>query len=134
MQGIISADTAMSQVKIISAEKNKMEGHAGVLGIEIKLDQARGGSTGNKEAKLADLQDKISNATSNMMEKISDSNKTLEKSKNSTENTVDKKENNKEKDTGEKVADSETNLVKNEEGSNKAENLITEAKQNDNYK
>jgi hypothetical protein len=131
MQGIISAATAMAQVKTLGTVKNNMEGQAGVLGIEIKLDQERGASVEHKEAKLADLQDKINSTASNMMKQISDVDKTLEESKNSTQDTIDKKDTNKEKAAGKKISNSETNLVKNEEGSSKEEKLITGAEQSE---
>ncbi len=80
MQGIINADTSMKQAKTVRSVKNGMEGKAGVLEGEIKMDKARGGSTEKKEAELAALNDRINTASADMMAQISDIDKALEKS------------------------------------------------------
>lgn len=81
MQSLISADASMKQVNSVQAVKTDMEGKAGVLEIEIKLDSSRGGSTAKKAEELANLNGRIHDATAGMMNKISDIKTTLEESK-----------------------------------------------------
>ncbi len=85
VQGIISADASMKQVKTVQSTKTNMEGKAGVLESEIKMDKGRGGSTESKEAELKKLNDRINNASADMMDKISDIGATLEKSREENE-------------------------------------------------
>ena len=82
MHGIISADTSMKQIKTVQSVKANMEGKAGVLEDEIKMDKGRGCPTEEKEAELAALNDRIDTASADMMTQIFDINTALEKSKN----------------------------------------------------
>ena len=58
MQAMISADSSMKQAKVQGSMATQMEGKAGVLESEIKMDKGRGASTEKKEEELADLQEK----------------------------------------------------------------------------
>ena len=51
MTAIISADSAMTQAQIQGSVSGQMEGKAGVLEAEIKLDSARGGNVEKKKEK-----------------------------------------------------------------------------------
>ncbi len=62
MEAMISADTAIGQAKAQGSVATKMEGRAGVLEVEIKLDSARGGSTVSKEEELEDVKQKAAAA------------------------------------------------------------------------
>lgn len=62
MQAMISADTSMKQAKVQGNMASQMEGKAGVLEAEIKMDKSRGANTGKKEEELADLQAKAQSA------------------------------------------------------------------------
>ena len=81
LQGIISADTSMKQVKTVQSVKTSIEGRAGVLESEIKMDKGRRGSTESKEAELAELNEHIDTASADIMDKISDIDMALEKSR-----------------------------------------------------
>ena len=78
MQAIISADSSMHQVKVQGAVKSEMEGKAGVLDSEIKLDEARGGDTTKKREELAEVEKKAEDITASQMEILSDANKKME--------------------------------------------------------
>ena len=58
MQAMISADAAMSQVKVHGSIATRMEGRAGVLEAEIKLDSVNGGNVEAKQKELAKVQQK----------------------------------------------------------------------------
>lgn len=97
MQAIISADSAMTQVQNQGRVVIKMEGRAGVLESEIKLDAARGGNVEAKKEELAEIQQKAVQAQGSQMNVLANANKELEeaaKSKQQTEKTTDKGENN----------------------------------------
>lgn len=79
MQALILADSSMQQVQVQSKVKTHMEGQAGVLQAEIKQDAALRGNTEAKEEKLAKLEDKINELTSEQMSALSEINKNLEK-------------------------------------------------------
>ena len=76
MQAMISADGSMKQAKVSGSAAHRMEGKAGVLEAEIKLDSARGGSTQAKEAELAEVKEKAANAVSFQMDTLSKANQT----------------------------------------------------------
>lgn len=58
MTAIISADAALSQAKVHGSVATRMEGRAGVLEAEIKLDSANGGNVEAKKEELAKVQQK----------------------------------------------------------------------------
>ncbi|MCI8937770.1 MAG: hypothetical protein HFI44_13130 [Lachnospiraceae bacterium] len=80
MQAMISADSSVNQAKAQGSAATKMEGRAGVLEAEIKLDKGRGGSTGiaSKEAELAEAKSKAQEAQTSQMNTLADANRTLE--------------------------------------------------------
>lgn len=78
MQAIISADSAMTQVQNQSSVVAKMEGRAGVLETEIKLDSSRGGNVEAKQEELAEVQEKVATAQTAQMNVLADANKELE--------------------------------------------------------
>jgi hypothetical protein len=78
MQAIISADSSMHQVKVQGKVKSEMQGKAGVLGSEIKLDAARGGDVTKKKEELADVEEKAHDITASQMNILSDANKKFE--------------------------------------------------------
>ena len=79
MTAMISAGTSMKQAKAQGSVATKMEGRAGVLESEIKLDQARGNDTSKKQEELADVQQKAQAATSSQLSALADASKTMEK-------------------------------------------------------
>lgn len=78
MQALVSADNAMKQAKVQGSTVTKMEGRAGVLESEIKLDAQRGMDTAKKEEELADMQKKAQAATASQIETLTDINKNMQ--------------------------------------------------------
>ena len=78
MQAMISADSSMKQAKVQGSMATQMEGKAGVLESEIKMDKGRGASTEKKEEELADLQAKSQAATAAQVSTLADANKKME--------------------------------------------------------
>lgn len=78
MQAMISADSSMKQAKVQGSMATQMEGKAGVLESEIKMDKCRGASTEKKEEELADLQAKAQAATAAQVSTLADANKKME--------------------------------------------------------
>ena len=93
MKAMISADSAMAQAKVQGSVTTKMESRAGVLEVEIKLDQARGDDVEKKKEELAEVQQKAVAAESAQMNTLADANKELEtaaKADQQAEKTDDK--------------------------------------------
>lgn len=89
VQGIISAETSMSQAEKLQSVKTKLEGQKNVTNTEVKL--SKGANTiAKKKESISSLEGKIEKATSGMMEKVNDVNKTLEEAK--TESIEESKE------------------------------------------
>lgn len=78
MKAMISADSAMKQAQIQGSVATKMEGRAGVLESEIKLDMARGDDVTKKKEELAEVQQKAITAESAQMNTLSNANRELE--------------------------------------------------------
>ena len=78
MQAIISAGSSMEQVKAKGALKTEMEGRAGVLDAEIKLDSARGDDVSKKKEELARVEAKAQDISASQMSIISDIDKKLD--------------------------------------------------------
>ena len=105
MQAIISADSSMHQVKVQGAVKSEMEGKAGVLESEIKLDEARGGDTTKKREELAEVEAKAQDITASQMEILSKTEKDLKEAAEAdreAEKKVDKKDKTEDKDKTDK--------------------------------
>ncbi len=78
MTAMISADASIKQAKVQGSVATKMEGRAGVLESEIKLDEARGGNAAKKKEELADVKQTAQQATASQMETLVDANKSIE--------------------------------------------------------
>lgn len=74
---MISADSAMRLAKVQGEVAGRMEGKAGVLETEIKLDKGRGASVERKEEELAELQAKAQSATDAQISTLADADKTM---------------------------------------------------------
>ena len=93
MESMLSAGSSIEQAKIQGSVATKMEGRAGVLESEIKLDQVRGNDTSKKQEELADAQQKAQAATSSQLSTLADASRTMEKAAQAdgrTEKTDDK--------------------------------------------
>ncbi|MFA9466724.1 MAG: FlxA-like family protein [Velocimicrobium sp.] len=95
MMAMISGDTAMKQAQVQEHVATTMNGRAGVLESEIKMDKGRGASTEAKEAELADIQEKALKVTRSSMEALADANKEMQEADkaNETEESTDITEN-----------------------------------------
>lgn len=94
MQTMVRADTSIKQANVTQSVKTGMEGRAGVLEREIKTDQGRG-STERKEAELAKVNERIKDASYDMMKRTSDIKTTLEKAEEEKVTKETKAEDNK---------------------------------------
>lgn len=78
MQVMISADGYTKQAQIQGSVAAKMEGRAGVLEAEIKLDASRGGNTEAKEAELAEVEKKAMDVKASQMNTLASANQEME--------------------------------------------------------
>ena len=78
MKAIVSADSAMAQAQIQGSVATRMEGRAGVLESEIKLDSARGDDVEAKKEELVEIQEKAVVAEAVQMNTLSNANKEFE--------------------------------------------------------
>ena len=77
MQAILSADSAMTQVKAQGSARSQMKGKAEVLKAEIKQDGARGDNVEKKQKQLAEIEAKAQKLETAQMNAIADVNKKL---------------------------------------------------------
>lgn len=78
MEALISADGARKAAQMQGSVAARMEGRAGTLEAEIKLDSARGGNTGRKEAEVASLREKAQAAEADQIGTLREANEKLE--------------------------------------------------------
>lgn len=95
MTAMISADTSMKQAKVQGNVASRFEGRAGVLEIEIKLDESRAvnglsANTEGKKAELAEVEQKAMNVTAAQMETLGEVNKSMEEANKADEQTDNK--------------------------------------------
>ena len=92
MTAIISADAAMSQAQVQGSVATRMEGRAGVLEAEIKLDSANGGNVEAKQEELAKVQQKAVAVGASQTNTLASVSKDIEEAAN-VDKTDNKKEN-----------------------------------------
>ena len=78
MQAIISADSSMNQARVQGAVKSQMEGKAGVLEAEIKIDSARGADVSKKKEELAEVEAKAKDIADSQINTLAEANKRLQ--------------------------------------------------------
>lgn len=78
MKAMMSADSAREQAQVQSSVATKMEGRAGILESEIKLDSARGANVEKKQEELAEVEQKVAKVQSEQMNTLEEANKELE--------------------------------------------------------
>lgn len=78
MKAIMSGDFAKAQAQVQGSVVTKMEGRAGILESEIKVDAARGANVEEKQEELAEVQSKVSEAQLAQLNTLVDANKKLE--------------------------------------------------------
>lgn len=88
MQAMISAEGSMKQAKVQGSVAKRMEGKAGVLEAEIKLDSGRGGSVERKKEELAEVKNKAEKAAASQMDTLAKASKTIEKAQETDENAA----------------------------------------------
>ena len=130
MKAMISADSAMSQAQVQGSVATKMEGRAGVLESEIKLDQARGDDVEKKKEELAEVEQKAVQAESAQMNTLADANKELEEAAKADQQTekADDKDKKTDKKTDKKDAVSNEKEDKTVAGTEETENVGAEIK------
>jgi len=79
MEALISADGARKAADTQGSVAQRMEGKAGVLEVEIKMDAARNGDTSSKQEQLADVTNKAQAAQSAQMSSLQKAGEELEK-------------------------------------------------------
>ena len=126
MKAMISADSAMAQAQVQGSVATKMEGRAGVLESEIKLDQARGDDVEKKKEELAEVQQKAVQAESAQMSTLADANKELEEAAKADQQT--EKADDKDKKTDKKDAVAGEKDDKTVAGTEETENVGTDVK------
>lgn len=77
MTAMISADVSIKQSKVQGSVGARMEGRAGVIESEIKLDEMSGQDTTKKREELADVEEKAMKATASQMETLGKANKAM---------------------------------------------------------
>ena len=78
-QSLLSANTSMKIARVQQGAKNQMDGHAGVLDAEIKLDSARGGDVKKKQEELEETKKKASELEASTVNTLSTANEDLKK-------------------------------------------------------
>ncbi len=68
---LLSANNSVKLARVQQGAKNQMDGHAGVLDAEIKLDSARGGDVKKKQEELEETKKKASELEESTMNTLS---------------------------------------------------------------
>ncbi len=89
MHSLISASSSIDRIKVQGAVKSQMDGKAGVLRAEIKID-AEHGNVEKKMEELADIEAKAEKVGNMQMNAISDVNKTLRESTKPVDDNYDR--------------------------------------------
>lgn len=116
MTAVISADSSLKQARVQGSVATRMDGRAGVLESEIKLDKVNGGDTRAKEAELAEVEQKAQTATASQLSTLADASKSMEEAAKADS----KSEKTDNEDT--KTADSQEKAVNENESGSESEN------------
>lgn len=103
-RSLLSANTSRQIAHVQHAVKNQMDGHAGVLDAEIKLDGARGGDTKKKQEELEETKKKASALEETTINTLTTANEDLKKA-TKEDQEAQKAEKAAEKKKAEKVAE-----------------------------
>ena len=76
---LLSANTSRQIAHVQHATKRQMDGHAGVLDAEIKLDSARGGDVTKKKEELEETQKKSAELAETTINTLTTANENLQK-------------------------------------------------------
>ena len=142
MKAMLYADSAMAQAQVQGSVATQMEGRAGVLESEIKLDSARGGDVSAKKEELEEVKQKVAAAETAQMNTLADASKKMEeaaKEEPQTEKTdakdkkVDKKEVVSDEKQDTKITETEERVVTNEISADVAEKAEVSAQEDITY-
>ncbi len=142
MKAMLYADSAMAQAQVQGSVATQMEGRAGVLESEIKLDSARGGDVSAKKEELEEVKQKVAAAETAQMNTLADASKKMEeaaKEEPQTEKTdakdkkVDKKEVVSDEKQDTKITETEERVGTNEISADVAENAEVSAQEDITY-
>ena len=78
MKAMLYADSAVARAQVQGSVATQMEGRAGVLESEIKLDSARGGDVSAKKEELEEVKQKLAAAEMAQMNTLADASKKME--------------------------------------------------------
>ena len=78
-QSLLAANTSRQIAHVQQGVKKQMDGHAGVLEAEIKLDGARGADTKKKQEELEETQKKAAELTATTVNTLATANEDLKK-------------------------------------------------------
>lgn len=95
MTALISAGSSMKQAKVQGNVTSRFEGRAGVLEIEIKLDESRAvnglsANTEGKKAELVEVEQKAMDVTAAQMETLGEVNQSIEEAEKTDEQSDNK--------------------------------------------
>ena len=142
MKAMLYADSAMARAQVQGSVATQMEGRAGVLESEIKLDSARGGDVSAKKEELEEIKQKVAAVETAQMNTLADASKKMEEAakeeqKTEKSDTKDKKADKKEVVSDEKqdtkITETEERVVTNEISADVAENAEVSAQENITY-
>lgn len=85
MQAMISADASMKQAQVQGSVATQMNGKAGILESEIKMDKARGENVEKKEEELAKIKENEQEAISSQVSTLASANQEMEEAKEAEE-------------------------------------------------
>lgn len=139
MKAMLYADSAMARAQVQGSVATQMEGRAGVLESEIKLDAARGGDVSAKKEELEEVKQKVETVENAQMNTLAEASKKMEeaaKEEQQFEKTDDNdKKADKKEDVFDKKQDKEVTETDNEVATNDinvavAENVEVSTKEN----
>ena len=142
MKAMLYADSAMARAQVQGSVATQMEGRAGVLESEIKLDSARGGDVSAKKEELEEVKQKAAAVETAQMNTLTDASKKMEeaaKEEQQTEKTdakdkkADKKEVVSDEKQDTKITETEERVVTNEISADVAENAEVSAQEDITY-
>ena len=131
MKAMLYADSAMARAQVQGSVATQMEGRAGVLESEIKLDSARGGDVSAKKEELEEVKQKVAAAETAQINTLADASKKMEEAAkeeqqdektDTKEKKADKKEVVSDEKQDTKITETEERVVTNEISADVAEN------------
>ncbi len=123
MKAMLYADSAMAQAQVQGSVATQMEGRAGVLESEIKLDSARGGDVSAKKEELEEVKQKVEIVENAQMNTLADASKKMEEA--AKEEQQAEKTDAKDKKTNKKDSVSDENHDKKVTGTETEETVVT---------